>query len=167
MRNLPAFIESLTKANVDFVVVGGFAVQLHGFVRATVDLDLTLAMDDDNLSRFIAVATQFGMTPVNPIPLQSLRDSKQIDIWHKEKGMIAFALQSGQYQEMIVDVLVRPVVTFEKLKEGASVTHLFDSVVQVAGIEDLLVMKRVANRLKDRLDIEALERIQRGEDPYE
>jgi hypothetical protein len=166
MRNLPAFIESLTKANVDFVVVGGFAVQLHGFVRATIDLDLTLAMDDDNLSKFIAIAMQFGMTPVNPIPLESLRDSKQLDIWHKEKGMIAFALQSGQFQEMVVDVLIRPVISFENLKAGASTTQLFNSVVQVAGIEDLMAMKRVANRLKDRLDIDALERIQLGEDPY-
>lgn len=95
----------------------------------------------------------------------TFRNSKQLDIWHKEKGMVAFALQSGQYQEMVVDVLIRPSVSFEKLKQGASLTTLFDSEVQVVGIDDLLTMKRTANRLKDRLDIEALERIQRGEDP--
>lgn len=37
--------------------------------------------------------------------------------------------------------------------------------VPIASINDLLVMKRAANRPKDRLDIEALEKIKRGEDP--
>lgn len=37
--------------------------------------------------------------------------------------------------------------------------------VPIASIDDLLVMKRAANRPKDRLDIEALEKIKRGEDP--
>lgn len=37
--------------------------------------------------------------------------------------------------------------------------------VWIASIDDLITMKRVANRSKDRLDIETLEKIKRGEDP--
>lgn len=42
---------------------------------------------------------------------------------------------------------------------------LFELKVPIACVDDLLVMKRSANRPKDRLDIEALEKIKRGEDP--
>ena len=42
---------------------------------------------------------------------------------------------------------------------------LFGRHVPVASIDDLLAMKRVANRPKDRMDIEALEKVKRGEDP--
>lgn len=47
-----------------------------------------------------------------------------------------------------------------------SLHDLFGRAVKVASIEHLLFMKRIANRPKDRVDIEALEKIQRGEDPY-
>lgn len=43
--------------------------------------------------------------------------------------------------------------------------QLFARQVWIASIDDLLVMKRIANRPKDQLDIVALEKIKRGEDP--
>jgi hypothetical protein len=64
-------------------------------------------------------------------------------------------------------VLVRPEVTFEQLVANAVEGTLFGRRVPIASIDDLLAMKRIANRPKDRLDIEALEKIQRGEDPNE
>ena len=45
--------------------------------------------------------------------------------------------------------------------------ELLGQQVRIASIADLLTMKRQANRDKDRLDIRALEKIQRGEDPNE
>lgn len=61
-------LQSLADAYVDSVLAGGLAVQLHGFLRATVDIDRVLAMNDANLERFIGVAKQFGLQPVIPIP---------------------------------------------------------------------------------------------------
>jgi hypothetical protein len=43
--------------------------------------------------------------------------------------------------------------------------ELFARQILIASIDDLLTMKRVANRPKDQLDIVALEKIKRGEDP--
>ena len=40
MKSIPDLLRALTDASVQFVLVGGFAVQLHGFVRTTIDLDL-------------------------------------------------------------------------------------------------------------------------------
>lgn len=158
-------LQSLTDAGVDYVLVGGLAVQLHGYLRSTFDIDLVLAMNDDNLARFIDVAWRHGLTPGIPVPIESLRNADQIAQWHREKGMLAFSLREPQAGGGVVDVIVRPEVSFENLMANAVAGDLFGRHVPVASIDDLLVMKRAANRPKDRLDIEALEKIKRGEDP--
>ena len=158
-------LHALSEGQVRYVLVGGMAVQLHGYMRATFDIDLVLAMNDGNLVRFIEVAKRFGLTPSIPVPIDSLRNAAQIEQWHREKGMLAFALREPQIGGGVVDILVRPEVPFEQLMENAVAGKLFEQQVWIAAIDDLLTMKRIANRPKDRLDIEALQKIKRGEDP--
>lgn len=158
-------LQSLTDERVQYVLVGGLAVQLHGFLRSTFDIDLVLAMNDENIVRFLAVAKQYGLVPVNPVPIESLRDAGQIDRWYREKGMLAFALREPRIGGSVVNILVRPDVPFEKLVANAVAGELFARQVLIASIDDLLTMKRIANRPKDQLDVVALEKIKRGEDP--
>ncbi len=158
-------LQALSDDNVQYVLVGGLAVQLHGFLRATFDIDLVLAMDDGNLARFIEVAKRFGLKPGIPVPIDSLRNAAQIAQWRREKGMLAFSLREPQAAGSVVDVLVRPEISFETLVANAVKGALFGRLVLIASIDDLLAMKRAANRPKDQLDIVALEKIKRGEDP--
>jgi hypothetical protein len=158
-------LQSLSGEFVQYVLVGGLAVQLHGFMRSTFDIDLVLAMNDDNLVRFIAVAKRYGLVPSIPVPIDTLRDANQIEQWHREKGMLAFALREPQVGGSVVDILVRPNVPFEQLMANAVAGELFAQKIWIASIDDLITMKRIANRAKDQLDIAALEKIKRGEDP--
>jgi hypothetical protein len=158
-------LSALAEGQVQYVLVGGMAVQLHGYMRSTFDIDLVLAMNDANLVRFIDVAKRFGLTPSIPVPIDSLRNASLIDQWYREKGMLAFALREPQVGGGVVDILVRPEVPFEQLMNNAVAGQLFAQQVWIASIDDLLTMKRVANRPKDLLDIVALEKIKRGEDP--
>ncbi|MBI5658358.1 MAG: hypothetical protein HZC43_02145 [Nitrosomonadales bacterium] len=158
-------LQSLSASQVRYVLVGGLAVQLHGFMRATFGVDLVLEMNDENLVRFISVAKQYGLVPSIPVPIESLRSADQIEQWHREKGMLAFALREPQAGGAVVDILVRPTVPFERLMANAVAGKLFAQQVWIASVDDLLSMKRVANRPKDQLDIAALEKIKLGEDP--
>lgn len=158
-------LQSLSGESVRYVLVGGLAVQLHGYMRSTFDIDLVLAMNDDNLVRFIAVAKRYGLVPSIPVPIDSLRNADQIDQWRREKGMLAFALREPQIGGSVVDILVRPNVPFEQLMANAVAGELFGQKVWIASIDDLITMKRIANRPKDQLDIVALEKIRHGEDP--
>jgi hypothetical protein len=158
-------LQSLSDGQVQYVLIGGLAVQLHGFLRSTFDIDLVLAMNDENLVRFIAVAKQYGLVPVVPVPIDTLRNASQIEQWHREKGMLAFALREPHTGGSVVDILVRPEVPFDTLMANAVEGKLFARQVWIASIDDLLTMKRSANRPKDQLDVVALEKIKRGEDP--
>ena len=158
-------LNALLSRSVDFVLVGGMAVQLHGYMRFTYDIDLVLAMNNDNLSRFIEAAKELGLAPVIPVPIDALKDAGQIDRWHREKGMLAFALREPGVAGSVIDVLVRPEISYERLAADAVEGDLFGRKVKIASIEHLLEMKRIANRPKDMLDVAALEKIKRGEDP--
>jgi hypothetical protein len=158
-------LESLSDEHVQYVLIGGLAVQLHGFLRATFDIDLVLAMDDENLVRFIAVAKRLGLVPAIPVAIETLRNDRLIEQWYREKGMLSFSLREPQIGGSVVDILVRPEVPFNTLVSNAVIGELFGRQVTIAAIEDLLVMKRVSNRPKDQIDIMALEKILRGEDP--
>src|SRR3990172_6491142 len=145
-------LQTLSDEQVQYVLVGGLAVQLHGFLRSTFDIDLVLAMNDENLSRFIAIAQGYGLVPVIPVPMDSLRNASLIDQWHREKGMLAFALREPHIGGSMVDVLVRSDVPYDRLMANAVAGELFGRKVWIASIDDLLVMKRIANRPKDQLD---------------
>ncbi|MDO5625717.1 MAG: hypothetical protein Q4G71_13630 [Pseudomonadota bacterium] len=156
---------ALLDNQVDAVIVGGLAMQMHGYMRMTYDIDLVLAMNDENLTRFIDVAKRLGLAPIIPVPIDALKNARQIDTWHREKGMLAFALRGPDFSTSVVDVLVRPEIAYERLAADAVQADLAGRQVKIACIEHLLEMKRAANRSKDQLDIVALEKIQRGEDP--
>jgi len=140
-------------------------VQLHGFLRATFDIDLALALDDANLVRFIAVAKHFCLIPALPVDMETLRDARLIEQGYCEKGMLSFSLREPQVGGSVVDVRVRPEVPFSTLASNAVIGELFGRQVPIAAIADLLVMKRIANRPKDRIDILVLEKIAREEYP--
>ena len=154
-------LAALNGAHVDYVLVGGLAVTLHGYQRLTMDVDVVLAMNDGNLAKFIDCAKSANLRPVLPISIDSLRDAAQIDKWHIEKGMLAFALRGPDMMATVIDVLVRSVVPFEDLKRHAVTKRIGPLLIDVASIDDLVRMKTGTGRSKDVLDIEELRKIQK------
>lgn len=156
-------LTALADAEIDFVVVGGFAMQMHGFQRATYDVDVALAMNEGNLEKFVSFASHHRLSPVIPEPLASLKDATKLDAWFREKGMVAFALRAPD--DFVLDVLIRPVVDFAALRANAVHGSLHGRSFLFAGLDEMLVMKRAAARPKDEIDIIALNKIKRGENP--
>ncbi|KAF0164703.1 MAG: hypothetical protein FD157_1867 [Rhodocyclaceae bacterium] len=153
-------IKGLTDAEVDFVLVDGLAVALHGYQRVTMDVDVVLAMEPDNLRRFIDNAKAAGLQPVIPVPIDSQANPDLIELWYREKGMLAFALGGPDMMATIVDVLVRPVVSFADLTRDAVLVPVGTLTVPVASIEPLILMKTGIGCGKDAIDIEELRKLQ-------
>jgi len=107
-------LSTLSDAEVDYVLIGGLAVTLHGYQRVTMDVDVVLSMDEPNLRKFVECAKAAGLRPVLPIPIDALRDGSVIDQWHREKGMLAFALRSPEAMATVIDVL--DIEELEKIK---------------------------------------------------
>ncbi len=154
-------LAALSDAKIDYVLVGGLAVTLHGYQRLTMDVDVVLSLNDENLAKFVDCAKSARLKPVLPIPIDSLRDAALIDLWYREKGMLAFGLRGPDMMATIIDVLVRPVISFEELKRNAVAKRIGPLSIPVASIDDLIRLKTGTGRSKDVLDIEELRKIQR------
>lgn len=156
-------IKGLTDADVDYVLVGGLAVALHGYQRVTMDVDVVLAMDEKNLQRFIASARAAGLQPVIPVDIESLARPELLQQWHREKGMLAFGLRHPAGMATVIDVLIKPVVPYAELRRDASVIEVGPLKIPVASIDHLIAMKSGTGRGKDQIDIEELRKIQASE----
>lgn len=151
---------ALQEHQVRYLLVGGLAMNLHGVPRMTMDVDLLLVMNDDNLDRFIECAETLHLSPSAPVAITALKDPAQRRFWVEQKHMIAFGLQNAEARvPIMVDVLIAPPVDIEQAWQRAATRDLGDIKVRLASVEDLIALKQGTGRAQDQSDIEHLERI--------
>lgn len=150
---------ALSRHRVDYVLIGGLAISLHGIERATMDIDVTVAMTPDNLSALAKMARELGMMPVLPVDLDTLTDLDQLAQWHRERNLEAFALRAPGPSGITLDVLLYPPVGFAEMHGRAVTFKAGDVPVVVACIDDLIALKQAVGRPIDLTDIEHLKRL--------
>lgn len=149
----------LQKHEVRYLIIGGIAINLHGVERATMDVDLVLAMDEDNLQRFLRAATELELKPSLPVQLESLGDSCQIDDWVRERHLIAFSLRPPSRTAPSINIVVRPKVPFDKMYQNRLEKDIGGVRLNVASIDDLIALKTNTGRSQDASDIVALNKV--------
>jgi len=152
---------ALTEHRARYVLVGGLALNLHGVERATMDVDLAVALDRDNLGATLDAAEQLQLIPVAPVPLRDAGDPANLARWRLEKNMVAFGLRPRAGHGPFVDLLTSLPVQFDELSRNAIVKEVEGIPIPVASINDLIIMKRAAGRPLDLADIQALESLKR------
>lgn len=151
---------ALDRHHVQYLLIGGLAVTLHGVERATMDVDITVALKLDNMEALIAAARELELLPVLPgISLESLKDIETLRHWHAERHLEAFALRTPDIAGVTLDVLLFPPVNFSDMAKRAVEFKVGDVPVRTAAIDDLIALKQAVGRPIDLSDIEHLQRI--------
>jgi len=157
-RSLEAILQALDTAKVRYLVVGGLAVVVHGYVRYTGDVALVIEPDPAVRRRAVEALRKLGYTPRLPVPFESYADPVQIARWRDEKNMLAFTATSHEHPETDLDLFVGDAFDFESAYGRARCEEIAPGIVMtVVPRAELLDMKRRAGRTRDRDDIEALE----------
>lgn len=148
---LEALLGRLVRVGVDFVVVGGVAVAFQGYARATKYLDITYATDGENLARLgdVLVAVHARLRGVtDDVPFvpdrRTLARTRLLTLDTDDGGLHLLADPPGAPR-------------YATMRDRADRVDLGGIVIAVAGLDDLLAMKRAAGRPQDLADIEALE----------
>lgn len=149
-------LSALEHEEVCYLVVGGVAVVLHGYLRTTVDLDLVIQLEPQNVRRAIQVFKQLGFEPRVPVPIESFEDEGERARWVREKNATVFSLWHPEEPGFQVDIFIEEPFDFDARYRRAAVVRLGDQEVRVLSIDDLVEMKSATGRPRDLADVEAL-----------
>ncbi len=151
-----AILESLGRYGVDYVIVGGLAVQTHGHVRTTADIDVYPSPDPANLARLADALNGLDAQILNP-GSEGLR----IDARTLTRAVLwQFATRHGA-----IDVLFEApgAPPYDELRARALEITLGELELAVVGRDDLINMKRASARPVDLEDVAALTEIEADE----
>lgn len=136
------FLRLLNDHYVEYIVVGGYAVGVYGYPRATIDLDVWVRSSPENAQRIVSALREFGFESVVP----------ESAVFLSERTIVRFGLPPFRIELMtsISGVSFDPCATRAVPVDLGGVTAPFIS------LSDLRVNKRASGRHKDLNDLEHL-----------
>lgn len=138
------FLELLDKHKVDFLLVGGYAVIIHGYTRSTGDLDLWIDQTSENYHNLKKVYQDFGA----PIFSEEDFQCDKFDVW------------SIGVEPRKIEILTHvDGLTFKESKSHCDWFELEKIKVPHIDFEDLIKNKMASGRYKDLADIEQLRKL--------
>lgn len=136
------FLKLLNSENVEYLVVGGYAVGFYGYVRTTGDLDIWIAVSPENAQRVAAALRAFGFSAADPSTF--LQDQK---IFRMGVQPVRIELLTGISG-----------LNFAEAYQRRQASTIDGVEVALISFDDLKVNKKASGRLKDLADVDELEK---------
>ncbi len=145
----------LNDQDVNYLIIGGVAVQAYGHVRTTQDVDVIVAPDARNLERLAAALEQLRarlkgvdahLLGIDPTDAAHLRDGANFGL----------ATRAGGLDVWTDAVELKGARSWEEMRERAVTAEVGEQSLRFVHLDDLIRMKLAAGREKDLQDIAAL-----------
>jgi hypothetical protein len=141
---------NLNTSKVAYIMIGGVAINLHGYHRTTNDIDIWLKDAIDNRKNLRAAFKNYG-----------LGDYESIETMQFVPGWTTFRLDNSLEIDIMTQLKGLEDIPFDEAYELASVAEILDVKVPFLHINQLIQAKKAANRPKDQIDVMALEKIKK------
>jgi len=141
-RDFKEFLKLLNANHVEYLLIGGYAVAYHGYMRSTADMDIWVAVNPRNAERVVAVLKAFGFDTPDLSP----------DLFLREGRIIRMGLPPVRIEISTTISGVR----FEECYRRRVIDVLDGVKVNLIALADLKKNKKAANRHRDRDDLEHL-----------
>jgi predicted nucleotidyltransferase len=134
------FLKLLNSSSVEYLVIGGYAVNYYGFPRATADLDIWIAVSPDNAQRITEALRGFGFPQADAA------------LFQRERQIIRMGVPPVRLEILTTISGVDFADCYARRLEA----ELDGVTVNFIQLDDLKRNKRASGRLKDRVDLEQL-----------
>jgi predicted nucleotidyltransferase len=151
--------DELNKNGVKYLVIGGVAVNLHGYDRITGDIDIMISFSEENVEKFKIFAESLGFKPKVPVSIKDLSDKDKRKQWIEEKNAKVFSIYNPKNMLETIDVMIMEYLDFDAAYKKMEYALSDGLKVPLISIEDLIKLKEIAGRGRDITDIKALETI--------
>ena len=145
------FIIELNKHNVEYMLVGGYALGVYGHIRATNDLDLYINATEQNASKMVNVCIDYG------IPVEHIK---------KEMFLVQKMIGIGQPPLRIEILKKLDVIDFKYAFQRVKKVKVDGISINVVDLDDLIFLKKAAvrgrNKSRDIEDLSFLEKLKAG-----
>lgn len=136
------FLKLINSKQVEYLLVGGYAVSYYGYSRATADIDIWIAIHPRNAEKMVELIREFGFAV----------EGLSTELFLKENNIIRMGLPPFRI-EVLTNISG---VNFEECYKGRMTDILDDIEVNFISLEHLKINKKAAGRLKDLADLEYL-----------
>jgi predicted nucleotidyltransferase len=144
------FWSVLQKNNVEYIMVGGYAANLHGYQRYTGDIDIWIEDNSENRQRLRAAFLECGMG-----------DYPMLETMQFVPGWTDFHLMNGLRLDIMVNMKGLEGYSFDECLNMAAIADIEGTRVPFLHINQLIANKKAVNRPKDQIDVIELERIRK------
>ena len=133
-------VKELDKNKIPYIIIGGQAVNLHGIVRATQDIDITLGIDTGKMEELFKIISTLNLIFLKEDPEEFAKKFWVMPVFEKKsKIKIDFAFSFSPFEKNAIKRAVKV-----KIK---------NQIVKFCSIEDLIVFKIIAGRAIDLFDV--------------
>lgn len=146
-KDFQDFIQALNNNEVKYILVGGYAVILHGYIRSTADMDIWVKKTIKNFDKLNRALNEFGAPSINEKEFLG----NQYDVW----GI-------GKEPNRIEIMSELKGVTFETAYKESIFYQQDNLKIRFIHFNHLLDAKKAAGRFKDKNDIEQLNKKKRN-----
>ena len=146
-ESLLDFWKALNHFQVKYIMVGGVAVNLHGYSRTTNDIDVWIKDTSENRKALGLAFAQFGYDEID------LEDFQFVPGWTD------FFIGSGILLDILIDMVGLEGYSFDESLKLASIAEIEEIPVPFLHINQLIANKKAVNRSKDQIDVIELEKI--------
>lgn len=148
----------LSEKGARYLVIGGIALGLHGYLRATADLDILPDLEAENLDIIIKVLQKMSYAPRVPVDPEELKDPAKRQYWYTEKNMRMFTFINPKTHDSI-DLMIYHPLDFDECFKRRRIFNIGNVEVSVVSLNDMIELKKISLRPQDKTDIEFLERM--------
>ena len=142
-KDFKDFLKLLNDKNVEYLLIGGYAVVYYGYVRNTGDMDIWVRMTHENAEATAEALDEFGYAPKAEALPFLLEPGKILRM-----GMPPFRLEVSTRIDG---------VEFDECYLNRTEFQMGEISVNLISLDDLITNKKASGRLKDLADVEELE----------